>query len=477
MPNKLTTAEWIFKARAIHGDRYDYSKVTYVNGKTKVIICCLIPNHGDWLSSPSNHINSGRGCPRCGGSSRKTTNHFIEDARALHGDTYNYEDSSYVNARTNLSIKCKFHGAFKQSPTAHLSGQGCPACGYKILSDKKKMLVTDVLDLLNKSNSLGGDVSIEEGSYQSMNERMVINCSIHGKQHPRLVTSMLKSKHPCLICSGPLRSHHVSKAEFCTKLDKKFNGKYKIELFDYIGGKTHVDLSCSVAGHGGFSIQASSLHKSLGCLKCRAKQGGLNRTFGIRQSIKASQLSRKNDWIKKSLKIHGSKYDYSRVVFTKQNGSVTIGCPLHGWFEQVAYTHTVAGCRQCADENLKGLYNDKYFRDNPEEKGKAGTLYYIHFKSDSDSFYKVGITQNSIAARFAMVPKGKVVIDILGLSKVSIYEAWVAEDKIQKYHGSKYRHVPNIAGFSNRDMQIGPTECFSQPLSEDLMALFLRNDS
>ena len=38
MPNKLTTAEWIFKARAIHGDRYDYSKVTYVNGKTKVII-------------------------------------------------------------------------------------------------------------------------------------------------------------------------------------------------------------------------------------------------------------------------------------------------------------------------------------------------------------------------------------------------------------------------------------------------------
>ena len=133
--------------------------------------------------------------------------------------------------------------------------------------------------------------------------------------------------------------------------------------------------------------------------------------------------------------------------------------------------------RQVADEDLKGLYIEKYSRGNPEEKHKAGKLYYIHFESDSDSFYKVGITQTSIAARFAMVPKEKVAIEILGLSSVSIYEAWLAEDRIQKNHGSKYRYVRNIKGFSNRETRIGPTECFSQPLSGDLMTLFFQNNT
>jgi len=476
MPKKLTTSEWINKAKAVHGERFDYSKVTYVNAKTKVIIRCLIPDHGEWLCNPSNHITHGRGCPRCGGSNKKTTNEFIEDARALHGDVYTYENCSYVNSHTNVSIKCSHHGAFEQSPTAHLSGQGCPTCGQEIITNKARMPTTDVLGLLNKQSSLGGDVIFDEGAYWSMNDKMVITCSIHGKQIPRIVTSMLTSKHPCLKCSEPLRNNGITELQFQAKLDNKFNSKYEIELFDYIGKETRVNLNCSINGHGGFSIQASYLHKSLGCPKCRVEQGRLNRTHGIQKFIEDNQSHRKNEWMKQVLETHGSKYDYSKVVYTKQRGSVTIGCPSHGWFEQVAYTHILAGCRQCADEDLKGLYSEKYFRDNPEEKHKAGKLYYIHFESDSDSFYKVGITQTSIAARFAMVPKGKVVIDILGLSNVSIYEAWVAEAKIQKHHGSKYRHVPNIEGFSNREMRIGPTECFSQPLSDEWIALYFPNN-
>jgi len=471
MPNKLTTAEWTNKANATHGKCYDYSEVDYVRAKEKVIIRCLVPGHGKWLASPSGHL-SGKGCPLCGGSTKKTTGQFVEDARIIHGDKYTYENCSYVNSHTNVSIKCSHHGAFEQSPTAHLSGRGCPTCGQKTITNKARMHTTDVLGLLNKQSSLGGDVIFDEGAYWSMNDKMGITCSIHGKQIPRIVTSMLTSKHPCLKCSEPLRNDGITGSQFQTKLDDKFNGKYEVELFDYIGGKTCVNLNCSIEGHGMFSIQASYLHKSRGCPKCRAEKGQLNRIHGLQKSIKDSQTYRKNEWMKQVLKTHGNKYDYSKVVYTKQRGSVTIGCPSHGWFEQVASTHITAGCRQCADEDLKGLYSEKYFHDNPEEKDKAGKLYYIHFESDSDSFYKVGITQTTIAVRFAMVPKEKVVIEILGLCSVSIYEAWLAEERIQKSHGSKYRHVPNIEGFSNREMRIGPTECFSQPLNGDLMALF-----
>ena len=59
---KLTTEEFIAKAKAVHGDRYDYSKVEYVNSKTKLCIIC--PKHGDFWQLPSNHLR-GHGCVKC----------------------------------------------------------------------------------------------------------------------------------------------------------------------------------------------------------------------------------------------------------------------------------------------------------------------------------------------------------------------------------------------------------------------------
>lgn len=59
---KLTTEEFIQRAQEVHGDRYDYSKVKYVNYKTKVLIIC--PIHGDFLQAPVNHLR-GKECPKC----------------------------------------------------------------------------------------------------------------------------------------------------------------------------------------------------------------------------------------------------------------------------------------------------------------------------------------------------------------------------------------------------------------------------
>ena len=59
---KLTTEEFIKKAQKVHGDRYDYSKVEYVDNKTKVCIICL--KHGVFWQRPSHHTD-GRGCKKC----------------------------------------------------------------------------------------------------------------------------------------------------------------------------------------------------------------------------------------------------------------------------------------------------------------------------------------------------------------------------------------------------------------------------
>lgn len=121
----MTRDEFIAKARAVHGDKYDYSKVVYVNQSVDVIIIC--PEHGEFLQRPNNHY-MGAGCPLCAGNHKMTTKTFIKRAREIHGDKYDYSKSVYVNSKTKLIISCPEHGDFEQSPDKHLSGHGCPMC-------------------------------------------------------------------------------------------------------------------------------------------------------------------------------------------------------------------------------------------------------------------------------------------------------------------------------------------------------------
>jgi hypothetical protein len=122
---KLTIAEFIAKAIIKHGRRYDYSKVKYVNNRTKVKIIC--PKHGVFEQTPRNHL-SGRGCVVCAGLQRQTTEQFIEKAIIKHGRRYDYSKVKYVNNHTKVKIICPKHGVFKQTPNRHLSGDGCAVC-------------------------------------------------------------------------------------------------------------------------------------------------------------------------------------------------------------------------------------------------------------------------------------------------------------------------------------------------------------
>ena len=122
--------EFIKKARDIHGDKYDYSKVEYVNSSTKVCIIC--PIHGEFWQTPNQHLMN-HGCSKCqydyiGELFRKKTNKFIEEARQIHGDKYDYSKVVYKNDKTKVCIICPKHGEFWQTPGMHIQGQGCPTC-------------------------------------------------------------------------------------------------------------------------------------------------------------------------------------------------------------------------------------------------------------------------------------------------------------------------------------------------------------
>lgn len=124
---KFTTTDFIKKAEEIHGDRYDYSTVDYVNANTNVKIVCR--KHGEFEQSPSNHLR-GAGCKLCRkvDDRRMPLSEFMEKAEAVHGQKYDYTSVVYANNRTPVKIKCPVHGIFEQTPYKHLSGQGCPKC-------------------------------------------------------------------------------------------------------------------------------------------------------------------------------------------------------------------------------------------------------------------------------------------------------------------------------------------------------------
>ena len=137
---KLSTDEWIERAKKVHGNKYDYSKVEYKNNYTKVCIVC--PIHGEFWMLPYAHVNLGEGCIKCTNSVKLTTDDFIEKAKKVHGDKYDYSKVEYVNNYSKVCIICPKHGEFWQTPNGHLYNfQGCPNCKKSRMEEYTKLLL------------------------------------------------------------------------------------------------------------------------------------------------------------------------------------------------------------------------------------------------------------------------------------------------------------------------------------------------
>lgn len=149
MGRKLTTEDFVKKAKTLHGNSFDYSLVEYKKYKTKIEIICN--SHGKFYQTPSDHLQ-GAGCPYCKAekqsrSTRLTTEQFVVNARNIHGSLYDYSRVNYVNSQTKVDIVCKEHGSFWQTPNNHLSQtHKCPKCSTGNISNLEKMWISTLPD-------------------------------------------------------------------------------------------------------------------------------------------------------------------------------------------------------------------------------------------------------------------------------------------------------------------------------------------
>jgi len=200
MEKELTKTElFIKKAKAIHGDKYNYDKTVYVKSLQKVIITC--PVHGDFEQFPNNHILKKCGCYACSGRNIKpvnkralTTSSFIEKSKKVHGDKYNYDKTDYSHSHIKVILTCPKHGDFLVSPNNHLRNEkegGCPKCHYGVPSNN------EVIENFKKVH--GNKYNYDKTVYENSCSKVIITCSIHG-DFEQLARSHLKG-HGCKKCS------------------------------------------------------------------------------------------------------------------------------------------------------------------------------------------------------------------------------------------------------------------------------------
>lgn len=128
---RKSTNQFINEAIKTHGNKYDYSLVEYINNASKIKIICN--DHGEFHQTPQSHISNRSGCPICGdivngNRHKKKRDQFINEAKDIHENKYDYSLSKYINGRIKIEIICPIHGTFTQTPNSHLRGSGCPIC-------------------------------------------------------------------------------------------------------------------------------------------------------------------------------------------------------------------------------------------------------------------------------------------------------------------------------------------------------------
>lgn len=197
--------DFIIKSSKVHNNVYDYSKVEYINNKTKVCITC--PKHGDFWIQPNAHLQ-GRGCFRCGNEKKGThkklnTESFINKAKMIHGEKYDYSKVEYIDYKHPVILSCPSHGDFFQTPEVHLMGSACPECA----KEHRALLNTLTTDEFIKraQNIHGNYYDYSKVNYVNYKTPIEIICPEHGlfTQKPYIHLS----GSGCQKC-GALYSHY-----------------------------------------------------------------------------------------------------------------------------------------------------------------------------------------------------------------------------------------------------------------------------
>lgn len=251
----------VARAKAVHGDVYEYPIDEWPD-KTKMIdkVKIICPEHGPWFTRLNGHINGKAKCRKCIGTAPLTRDERILQARATHGDKYDYSlFPDKVRANSNVKIICPIHGEFKQSLSAHVHGQGCKQCNCG-----KFRTVLEWVDDFKTIHGCKYLYPIERWPDKVISHTEI---TVYCKQHGIFKTTPAfhyHHKRGCSKCSG---NAIKTKKEWIDDFISIHGNKYDYSLLpDNIRSDVHIRIVCSE--HGSFLQRPDNHLGGNGCPTC-----------------------------------------------------------------------------------------------------------------------------------------------------------------------------------------------------------------
>ena len=325
-------------------NRYDYSKVEYYNNTTSVTI---IYDDVEYVKTPANLL---KGTKITNESIRVDLKNFIERSLNVHNCKYDYSLIENIDTKKDMvSIICPIHGQFDQMVVNHLDGHGCTKCGKIEMSKKSSITNEYFIEKSSKLHNNKYDYSLIV-NINNTNDVVSIICPIHGEFDQR-VSNHISGKG-CKDCGyeKSFLDPEESLKIFIEKSTKLHKDKYSYDKSVYINSATPLKITCLL--HGEFEQTPNSHTSGSGCTKCGYIKNGLN----LRLS--------NDEFIQRCKDVHSERYDYSKTEYVNSRVKVDIICKTHGIFSQNAGFHMEGGgCPRCSDS--KGEVRiSKYLEDN-----------------------------------------------------------------------------------------------------------------
>ncbi len=304
---KLTTEEFIKKAREVHGDKYDYSKVEYVNAQTDVCIICR--QHGEFWQRPSHHT-AGHGCTKCASDVNAAKLRYWTEAKC-------YEEASRYSEMKSFRTQSK--DAYK-SALNHKWLKNYTWLSYKIdvSKPKKKRQSYTQEEIIEKLRSIFGNrYSYDKVVYKAMKVPITLVChekDANGVEHGEFSMrpdNIFSGKQGCPKCYDDRRSRLQRKSieKFIEEATKVHGGLYEYHKVEYVNTNTNVCIVCPI--HGDFEQTPSNHLRGQGCPHCSGNAKKWNKetceqearkheyifTFSTRASA-AYNKALSNGWLK-----------------------------------------------------------------------------------------------------------------------------------------------------------------------------------
>lgn len=353
------------KARAVHGDRYEYIELLEVAGRRGIKARCS--EHGEFTKS-LNKLLSGQGCVTCGklegtkaavatrirnnkpSHRRATLDIFREKASKTQGNKYQYIKLEMVDKKNTATILCETHGEFTMGAGNHLAGQGCPACGVAA----RALIRTDTFeDVVAKATKTHGNRYLFTKLIRNPvggRSKVVAVCPDHG-EFTRGASAVVAG-FGCPSCGLDTRSKKLrgSYEKYVARATEVHGGKYTYKRVEWKDGTAKVTYDCPVHGE---QIQGLYNHiNGAECLLCSYVTTGLN-----------GRLKYENV-VAKAVEVHGDTYKYLNLDFRGGASHIKYVCQKHGEITQLATAHLAgAGCKRCSlsDSGVRRRYTLESF--------------------------------------------------------------------------------------------------------------------